>query len=99
MDDKTAIFVRDAGFACLLAVRLAARALADEERTALIRALVSGCSEQRGGARHSVGYLLLATRPHNARLLEEVAREAVPVVFGDVAPSMTPIGPDAAMCS
>jgi hypothetical protein len=103
LDDKTPIFVPDAGFACLLAVCLAARALADdsldEERTAFIRALVPVAANNATALDTVLSYLLLPTRPHNARLLEEVAREAGPVVFGDVAPSMTQIGPDAAMCS
>jgi hypothetical protein len=43
-----------------------------------------------------LSYLLIASQPDDAELLEEVAREAGPVVFADVAPSTAQIGPDAA---
>jgi putative chitinase len=41
--------------------------------------------------------LLIATQPDDAELLEEIAKEAGPVAFGDVPVPLAQIGPDAAI--
>jgi hypothetical protein len=98
LGDKAAIRVPDPGLAPLLAVHLAARVLADDsledERGELLRALVPVAASNPTLLDTMLSYLLIADQPDDADLLEEVAKEAGPVVFVDVAPSKAQIGPD-----
>jgi hypothetical protein len=101
LDDKTRVRVPDPGFAPLLAIHFAARALADgsldEERGALFRALVPIAASNPTALDTLLSYLLIANQPDESKLLEEIVREAGPVVFGDVMRPMAQIGPDAAI--
>ena len=98
LDDRTRVLVPDPGFAPLLAVHFAARALADnsldDERGALLRALVPVAAINPTALDTLLSYVLIANEPHDPKLLEDIVREAGPVVFGDVAPSTAQIGPD-----
>jgi hypothetical protein len=92
--------VPDPGFPPLLAVHLAARALTDhsldEERGALLRSLVPVAANNPIALDTLLSYLLIANQPDDPELLEDIVREAGPVVFGDVSPSTAQIGPDTA---
>jgi hypothetical protein len=98
LDKNTMVRVPDPGFAPLLAVHFAARALADEsleeERGELFRALVPVATVNPTALDSLLSYLLIATDPDDPELLEDIVREAGPVAFGDVAPSNAQIGPD-----
>lgn len=100
LGDKAPIQVPDPGFAPLLAVHLAARVLAEDsledERGALLRALVPVAANNPTALDTVLSYLLIDNQPDDPELLEDIVREAGPVVFGDVAPSTAQIGPDAA---
>jgi hypothetical protein len=98
LEANTLVRVPDPGFAPLLAVHLAARTFADDalddERGALVRALVPVAASNPTALDTLLSYLLIATQPEDPELLEDIVREAGPVVFGDVAPSTAQIGPD-----
>jgi len=100
LDDKTTIRVPDAGFAPLLTIHLAARVLADhameQDGAALIRALVPVAVNNPTALDTVLSYLLIAAKPDDPELLEEILAEVGPVVFADVAASAAQIGPDAA---
>jgi hypothetical protein len=101
LDDKTRVRVPDPGFAPLLAIHLAARALTDdsldEERGALFRALVPIAASNPTALDTLLSYLLFANHPDDPELLEDIVREAGPAIFGDVMRPMAQIGPDAAI--
>jgi hypothetical protein len=101
LEGHTRVRVPDPGLAPLLAVHFAARALADRsldaERGALLRALVPIAAVNPTALDTLLSYLLIANQPDDPELCEEIAREAGPVVLGDVAPPTAQIGPDAAM--
>ena len=92
------IRVPDPGMAPLLAVHLGARMLADDslvdERSALLRTLVPVAASNPTALDTVLSYLLIATRPEDPELLAEIAKEAGPVVFANVAPLNAQIGPD-----
>jgi hypothetical protein len=98
--DRAIIRVPDPGFAPLLAGHLAARVLADhameESRTALLRALVPVAVNNPTALDTVLSYLLIAAKPDDPELLEEIVAGVGPVVFADVAASAAQIGPDAA---
>lgn len=98
LDDRTLVLVPDPGFAPLLAVHLAARALTDpsldEKRGALFRALVPVAAINATALDTLLSYLLIANQPDDPEMLEDIVREAGPVDIGDVAPSTAQILPD-----
>jgi hypothetical protein len=93
---QTPIRVPDPGFAPLLAVHLAARALADDvlddRRTALLRSLVPVAVINPTALDTMLSYLCIAAEP-DEDVLEEVAKEVGEVRFNDVAAPMGQIGP------
>jgi len=97
LEDQTPIRVPDPGFAPLLAVHLAARALADDvlddRRTALLRSLVPIAVINPTALDTMLSYLCIAAEP-DADVLEEVAGDVGEVRFNDVAAPMGQIGPD-----
>ncbi|MDD5266650.1 MAG: hypothetical protein PHO08_05925 [Methylococcales bacterium] len=100
LDENTPIRVPDPGLAPLLAVHFAARALADdsleEEHGELFRALVPFATRDPTALDSLLSYLLIASDPDDPEVLEDIVREAGPVVFSDVTHSTAQIGPDAA---
>src|SRR6266536_754485 len=99
--DKTPIRVPDPGFAPLLAIHLAARVLADdsleEERIALIRLLVPVAVNNPTALDTVLSYLLIATKPDDPELLEEIGKQIGPAAFENVAAPAAQIGPDGVM--
>jgi len=97
----TPIRVPDPGFAPLLAVHLAARALADEaiadDRTALLRALVPIAAANPTTVDTVLSYLIVAADLQDAELVDEIVAETGPVVLANVAAPGAQIGPDAVM--
>jgi len=97
----TAVRVPDPGFAPLLAVHLAARVVAETSlglaRAGLIRRLVAAASRNATALDSVLGYLLVAADPEDAGILDEIAREAGPVVLTEVRPPGAVIGPDSVM--
>jgi hypothetical protein len=99
--DRTLIRVPDPGFAPLLAVHFAARALADDsiqdDCAGLIRQLVPVAVSNPTALDSVLSYLLIAAQPEDGELMEELVAEAGPVEFADVAVPAVQIGPDAAI--
>lgn len=97
----TPIRVPDPGLAPQLAVHFAARALADDalagDRIALIRALVPIAAANPTSLDTILSYLIVAADLQDADLADEIAAEAGPVRFADVAAPGVQIGPDAVM--
>jgi hypothetical protein len=102
LKDQTPIRVPDPGFAPLLAVHLAARALADDalddRRTALLRSLIPVATINPTALDTVLSYLLIAAEP-DEDVLEEIAVEVGEVKFNDVAAPAGQIGPDSTMPS
>jgi hypothetical protein len=101
LGDATRICVPDPGFAPLLAIHLAARVLADdsieEDRTPLIRSLVPVAVNNPTALDTVLSYLLIAAKPDDPELLEEITTEVGPVSFVHVAAPEPKVGPDAVM--
>jgi hypothetical protein len=98
LSEQTPIHIPDPGFAPMLAVHLAARVMADDslekERVTLIRELVPVATNSPTALDTVLSYLLIAARPEDDELLEELAGEVGPVIFADVAPPAAEFGPD-----
>jgi hypothetical protein len=98
LKNQTPIRVPDPGFAPLLAVHFAARALADpmldDQRTALLRLLVPVAVINPTALDTMLSYLCIAAEP-DEEVLEEIAGEVGEVRFNDVAAPLAQIGPDA----
>lgn len=101
LEPGTAVRVPDPGFAPLLAVHLAARALADDaiadDRVALLRSLVPVAAINPTALDTLSSYLVIAADLQDGEVLEEIAREAGPPAFTDTAAPAAQIGPDAVM--
>jgi hypothetical protein len=97
LDDKMPLRVPDPGFAPLLAVHFAARVLADEsleeERAALVRALVPISASNPTALDTLLSYLLIANQPDDPELLEHISTEAGGIAFVEPALPMTQVGP------
>jgi hypothetical protein len=97
LSEGTPIHIPDPGFAPLLAIHLAARVMADDslenERVILIRELVPVATNSPTALDTVLSYLLIAAKPEDDELLEELAEEVGPVIFADVAPPLVEIGP------
>jgi len=95
------VLVPDPGFAPLLAVHLAARALADdsivEERVALVRSLVPVAAANPTALDTVLSYLAIAADLQDEDILEEIAAAAGPVSVANVKAPEAQIGPDAVM--
>lgn len=95
----TPVHVPDPGFAPLLAVHLAARALADDaiadERVALLRGLVPVSALNPTALDTVVSYLLVAADIQDPDLLDEIAETSGSVSLTDAAAPAGQIGPDA----
>lgn len=95
------ISIPDPGLPTLLAAHFSARALSDaaleNQRAALIRALVPVASLNPTTLDTALSYLLIATQPDDAELVAEIVKEVGPVAFGDVPVPFAQIGPDSVM--
>lgn len=98
---NTPVRVPDPGLAPLLAIHLAARTFADDtlddERATLLRQLVSVAVINPTALDTLLSYLLMATRPEDEEVLDDIVKEAGPVTFGDIAPPAAQIWPDSAI--
>ena len=94
----TRVNIPDPGFAPLLAVHLSARAMSDpsleDQRAVLIRSLVPVASANPTALDTVLSYLLIAVQPDDPDLVGDIAKEAGPVAFGEVAFPLAQIGPD-----
>lgn len=99
IEDQSLIRVPDPGFAPLLAVHLGARVIGDKtlenERGEILRSLVPIAANNPTALDTLLSYLLIASQPDDAELLEELVQETGPVIFADVTPSAGQLGPDA----
>ncbi len=97
----TLVHVPDPGFAPLLAVHLAARAMADDsiadQRVALVRTLAPVAAINPTALDTVLSYFVVAADLQDPGLLEEIAEEAGPVILTDTVAPAAQIGPDAVL--
>jgi hypothetical protein len=92
----TPVVIPDPGLAPLLSIHFAARVLSDnsltEDRASLIQSLVPSAVNNPTALDTVLSYLLIAVKPDNVQVMEELTKEIGPVVVLDVAPPTAQIG-------